>query len=238
MHFTGSEGIGQVLLSSSATQYHPPGYVAQTANGCTYRYVLAGTTALVAGNVIQAPAQVTDHDQLTPSAAAIGATSITVTLDATLASLNQYAGGLAVIDTTPGQGYSYVIQGHPAASASASLTVTLDPADSIQVALTASSRVTLVPNPYRGVIQSPVTTLTNALVGVAVYPIAASEWGWVQTHGPCGVLINGTPAVGQLVGGPGTVAGAADINASTEQFIGSMMVTGVDAKILPVFLML
>lgn len=221
-------------------QLCPIGTKMVTRDGRVFRYVKAGASALVVGNVIQAPAQITTHDQLTPAAAAIGATTITPTLDATNAATeNQYAEGWACIDTTPGEGYCYPIASHPAAAASAAVALKL-PADAkVQVALTTSSRVTLVPNPYKAVIQCPVTTLTGAIVGVAVAPIAASNYGWVQIEGPCGVLIAGTPAVGAAVGVPATAAGAVVIDGAATSglfVVGRMMVTGVDGKILPVLL--
>lgn len=226
---------GQELFSSSATQVHPLGFLATDGFGRYFRYAKAGASALVVGNVIQAPAQITTHDQLTPAAAAIGATQITVTLDATNdATENYYAGGLAIIDTTPGLGYSYPISGHPLIAASASGVFKLGLP--IQVALTTSSRVTLTPNRYRGVIQAPVTTLTGAVVGAAVYPIAASEFGWIGVSGTFGTLIAGTPAVGSIVTSPGTAAGAVvtdPANAAVD-VIGVMNVTGVDGKVLPV----
>lgn len=228
------------VLEYGSTQLCPIGTKMVTRDGRVFRYVKAGASALVVGNVIQAPAQITTHDQLTPAAAAIGATTITPTLDATNAVVeNQYAEGWAVIDTTPGEGYAYPIASHPAAAASAAVALKL-PADAkVQVALTTSSRVTLTPNPYKGVIQCPVTTLTGAIVGVAVAPIAASNYGWVQIEGACGVLIAGTPAVGAAVGVPATAAGAVVIDGAATSglfVVGRMMVTGVDGKILPVLL--
>ena len=107
----------------------------------------------------------------------------------------------------------------------------------IEVALTTDSRVTLIFNPWSKVIQSP-TTLTGAPVGVAIYPIASGEYGWVQTHGPCGVLISGTPGAGLPVGVPHSVAGAVIIDDAdaTTTVVGRMMETGRDTKICPVFL--
>lgn len=214
-----------------------PGTIGLTRDGRRFRYAWAGSgAALVVGNVIQSPAQITNHQQLTPSAASVGALQIVATLGATAATTNQYAWGLAIIDTTPGLGVSYSISGHASVLSAGVITVNLDPADPIQVALTGSSRVSLQANPYNGVIQAPVTTLTGTVVGVAVSTIPASGGGWIQVAGAGGVLINGTPAVGQLVGSPGTVAGAADINSGTEVPIGSMLVTGVDTKVQAVLL--
>jgi hypothetical protein len=229
---------GANLFSSSATRQHELGAVGVTRDGRVFRYVKAGAVALATGKVQQAPAELTNHDQLTPSAAAIGATSISVTLGATAATANQYAGGWAHIDTTPGEGFAYPIASHPAADASAAVVLKLHADAAIQVALTTSSRVTLVPNPYNGVIVSPANTLTGAVVGVAVYPIAIGEYGWLQTHGPCCTLIGGTPGVGLAVVVPGDTAGEVVVDgaASATQMVGAMQVTGVDGKYLPVLL--
>jgi hypothetical protein len=231
-----AQAFGSNFNDWTSTPSHPVGTRA-VLDGREYRYVRAGAADLVAGNVIQAPAQVTTHDQLTPTAASIGAERITVTLDATnAATADQYAGGLAIIDTTPGLGIHLPIIGHPAAAAAATLELTLGAP--LSVALTSSSRVTLCPNPYRGVIQTPVTTLTGAAVGVAIAPITATYYGWIQTKGPAGVLVAGTPGVGLAVVVPATAAGAVVIDgaASATQVVGAMMVTGVDGKVLPVLI--
>lgn len=234
-NFTNSTGT-QPAFDSLASPLHAVGTLATTSNGRKFRYVKNGASALVRGNMIQAPAELTNHDQLTPVAAAIGAIEVTVALGATAVTANQYAGGWICIDTTPGLGQFLTIDSHPAADASANLTVTLREEDALQVALTTSSRVTLVPNPYSGVIQSPVTTLTGAVVGAAIYPIAANEYGWIQSGGPAAVLIAGTPGVGLAVVVPGTAAGCVVVDgaASATQVVGSMIVTGVDGKVLPV----
>jgi hypothetical protein len=228
----------QDLWSSSATQRHQLGSRFVTADGRVFRYCKAGASNLVVGNVIQAPAQDTAHQQLTPAATAIGARQIVAALGASAAAENLYAEGWAIIDTTPGLGYAYPIAGHAAVASSGNITLNL-PSDSlVQVALTTSSRVSLQRNPYAGVIQSPVTTLTGAVVGVAVYPITAAQYGWIQTHGPGAVLIAGTPGVGLAVVVPGTAAGCVVVDgaASATKVVGSMMVTGVDGKVQAVLL--
>lgn len=226
------------LFISTTTREAELGAQLCTRDGRVFRYVKNGAVAMVVGNVQQAPAQITNHQQLVPTATAVGSRTIQVALGATLASANQYAGGWAIIDTTPGLGYAYPISSHPAAAQSANLVVTLPADATVQVALTTSSRVSLVPNPYNGVIQSPVTTLTGVVVGVAVAPLAASEYGWVQISGPGAVLVAGTPGVGLAVVVPATAAGAVVIDgaASATKVIGSMMVTGVDGKVQGVLL--
>jgi hypothetical protein len=226
------------LWSSSATQTHQLGSRFVTSDGRVFRYCKAGASNLVVGNVIQASAQDTAHQQLTPAAAAIGDRRIVATLGASAAAANLYAEGWAIIDTTPGLGDMYPISGHLAVASSGVITLDL-PADSrVRVALTTSSRVSLQRNPYAGVIQSPVTTLTGAVVGVCVYPITAAQYGWIQTHGPAAVLIAGTPGVGLAVVVPATAAGAVVIDgaAAATKVVGSMMVTGVDGKVQAVLL--
>jgi hypothetical protein len=186
----------QEVFSSNAAQQHPLGTRGEDIFGRTFRYAKADAVALVAGNALQGQAQITAHQDMAPSAAAIGDKTISVTPGATAGAADLYAGGIAVIDTTPGLGYSYPIKRHDAITASVAFTLVLADGWPVQVALTAAnSRVSLYPNPYRNVIQTPVTTLTGPVVGVCVYPIAASEYGWVGTRGHFGTLIQGTPAV-------------------------------------------
>lgn len=240
MNFTGPViGNGLNFLNSQTTSAGPQlGQRASTRDGREFVFVRAGVVALVPGNVIQAPAQITNHQQLTPVAAAAGDTSITVALGATLASANQYAGGWAIVDTTPGLGQALAIDSHPAAALSTSVVLTLSKDSPVQVALTTSSRITLVANPYNGVIQSPVTTLTGSVVGICVFAINAAEFGWLQVRGAAPVLIAGTPGVGLAVVVPGTAAGCVVVDgaAAATKVVGTMMVTGVDGKVFPVWL--
>jgi len=236
-NFTNSTGT-QPAFTSLETPLHAVGTLATTSDGRKYRYVKAGGSALVVGNMIQAKAQNTDLDQLTVVTGALGSNELTVTLGSAALTANQLAGGLAIVDTTPGLGYAYKIESHPAADASANVVLTLASEDSIQVALTTSSRVSLTPNAYSEVIQTPVTTLTGAVVGAAIYPIAAGEYGWIQSGGPTAVLVAGTPGVGLAVVCPATAAGAVVVDgaAAATPAVGYMMVTGVDGKVLPVYL--
>jgi hypothetical protein len=238
MKLTGANGkaVGQPLFSSSATQFHELGFKA-FGGGRTFRYVKAGASALVVGNALQAAVEDTDHDDTTCRATAIGATSLLITTGSGNGALdeNEYAEGYAVVDTTPGLGYAYSIKSHAAIAASTDGALVLADGETVQVALTASSKITLVKNPYKSVIQHPVTTATNTTIGGAVYPIAASEFGWIQTGGPGAALIAGTPAAGQPVTSTGAVAGALSVHSAELSNVAYMMVTGRDGKVLPVF---
>lgn len=230
------QAAGQLLFSSSSTAFHDLGEKMVTDDGRAFRYAKAGASALVQGKLQQAAAEDTSEQGLTPTATAVGATTLTTSSTVTVTA-NQYAGGYVVVTVTPGEGYSYKIKSHPAATAAA-LTLTLE--DPILVALTTSSRIDLVASPFNGVIIAP-TTLSGAVAGVAVYPIAAGEYGWLQTHGPCPVLADGANAVGAAVvpsnGVAGAVEDAAGPGAQGPQ-VGYMMTGAADTEYGAVFLTL
>jgi hypothetical protein len=213
---------------------HTVGTRALDAFGNVYRYALAGVAPLVAGNWLQAPAQVPLHQNLAPIGGTtfdVGATSVTVVLGATAAAANQYAQGWAIVSSGPGAGQRLQIASHPAANASASLTLTLSQPIDVQIVV-ATSKIDLVANPYSGVIQTPTTTLTGACVGVATSATPAGAYDWIQTHGVGAALIAGTPGVGLAIVVPGTAAGVAVIDgaAAATQVVGAMLVTGVDGR--------
>lgn len=237
--------IGQDGFLSSATQVHALGQKGVTRDGRIFRYVKAGVVDLVAGNVIQSPAINTAHLALTPTVAqAVGSTTIVATLGASAAAVNQYAEGLVQISdggAAIGQGNQYCVSGHAAVLSGGVITLSLRADDALTVALTTSSRVGLIQNSYNGVIQTPVTTATGVVVGVAPYIITASQFGWVQVWGMANVLINGTPALGAMVlGVSGTTAGTVDIGTAAplivSQIIGVMAQIGVSTKSNAVFL--
>ena len=105
--------------------------------------------------------------------------------------------------------------------------------ESIQVALTTSSRVGLMANPYADIVVSPTTRLTIC-VGVPLVAIPIAGYGFIQTWGPCSCLINGTPAVTAPVVQSVTTAGAVDVWTAaaqpTTQLLGYMMQVGVSTK--------
>lgn len=216
------------IFSSTTFAQANLGARAVTGDGREFRYVKAGAVALVPGKLQQSAAEVTNHQNLAPTAdVAIGATVFTVTLGATAATANQYAGGWAVITTSTGAGYQYRISSHPAASGSATLQLTLDDA-LITTLASASSKVDLVANPYSGVIVNPATA-TSAPIGVAVFAIPAASYGWIQTKGTVSVLADGAVTVGTNVIASNAVAGAIEPGADAADLQASVgiAVTGI-----------
>jgi len=206
----GNVNPGDIFNYDSSIQEFPLGEKVVSSDGRTFRYVLVGGTSLVPGKLYQAPAEITNHQNMTITAAsAIGDTTVNFTLGATAATANQYANGYLMVTTTPGQGYSYLIKSHPAADSAAALVVTLS--DPIKVALTTSSVVDLVLNPYSGVLVQP-TTKTSAVAGLAVNAVTNAQYGWLQTGGAaCCFVDDSTIAVGLDVVVSDQAAGAVEV---------------------------
>lgn len=208
--FTGAASVfsGNPFLVDEANPTHELGEKCVTPDGREFRYVLAGASALVTGNLIQSQAQATDSQSLIVAAAAVGALTVTTT-DTTTVTANEFAGGYLIPtgEAGTGRGEVYRIKSHPAATA-AVLTLTLE--DPIQVALNSSTQIDLVHNLYRSVIQSP-TTPSGAIVGVAVNNITAAQYGWIQTKGVAGVLADGALTVGLPVVASNGTAGAVEV---------------------------
>lgn len=214
---------GQELFVQSTAAVHEIGELRVEKDGRKFRYVLAGE-ALVAGTLVQAPAEVTNHQNLVSAITALGAKSATVTLGNTAATANQYAGGYFVVTIDPGEGYAYKIKSNPAADALATLALELE--DPIQVALTATSRVDLVPNPWRNVVINPVTA-TAAVAGAVIDIIASGSYGWVQTAGPAPVLIDDqTVTVGTNLAASNQTAGAVEPHTGVQQIVGRALTGG------------
>lgn len=192
-------------------------------DGRRFRYARAGSAALVVGNLLQAPAEDTGDQAITPAATSVGATSLTTSSTMTVTA-NQYAGGYIVVTVTPGLGQVFKIKGHAAFTAAAA---TFDLEDPVQVALTTTSRIDFVPNPYNGVILAP-TTLTSSLVGVAVNDLTASQYGWIQVGGPCAMTNDaaGALTVGVAVMSSSSVGGSVRLQTAGNRIVGQAM-TGV-----------
>lgn len=177
-------------------------------DGREFRYSQAGAVAVVPGKLYQAPIPVANHVLQTPSAAVVGARTVTLALGAAAVTADQYKGGFLAIDlaTNTGFGHIYGIDTHPAVASSGSFAIPLT--SSVQVAIsTQANSVSLVPNTYRGVILAIATTPTAKHAGFSVKAIPISNFGWLCTKGPVMCLTTGTIVIGQKVI-PSTTTGA------------------------------
>lgn len=205
------------LIVDEAAPSHELGELMVTPDGRRFRYVKVGSAAaLVLGDLLQGPAEATGNQSRIVAAAAVGDLTITTT-DTVTVTANEYAGGYVVVtgEASTGRGQILRIKSHPAATA-AVVTLTLE--DPVTVALTATSQVDLVKNPFNGVIQMP-GTRSGTPVGVAINEITASQYGWIQVGGPACVLVNGGVTVGSAVVAADN-AGAVEVgaNGTTEAF--------------------
>jgi len=200
-----------------------------TGDGREFVLVQNGGTALVAGQLIQSPANIANMTALSPATTgttgyvasapivgAVGAKVIQLATGGTTAVLaNQFQGGYLSIVTGLGIGTTLKIASNTAAAISSAFTVTCE--DPFTVLTDTTSRFTLQINPYGAktgtdyttggvVIQvASGSTQTGVPIGVANYPIVAStatvpSYGFIQTRGLCAVLGTDTSAIGTLQG--------------------------------------
>lgn len=200
-----------------------------TSDGRELVLVQNGAVALSAGVLVQSEAEVTAHQKLAmtvPTAypATAGATQILVTNGATVLNVNKFQGGYAIVAAGTGIGQMLKIASHASAAASATFVVTLE--DAIVTTLDATSKISLLQNPYKNVIINP-TTATGSPVGVSLYALAAStaptfdgtsgalqtagvaQYGLITCHGHAACLIDSTVTnVGYPLGRSAATAGA------------------------------
>lgn len=211
-------------------------YVGQkfdTSDGRELALVQNGAVALAAGVLVQSEAEVTAHQKLAmtvPTAypATAGLYQILVTNGSTVLNANKFAGGYVIVASGTGIGQMLKIASHQPAANAATFVVTLE--DPIQTTLDATSKISLLQNPYANVIISPITTATGGPVGVTLYNIAAStapsfnatsgalttagvaQYGLIVTHGPCTCLVDSTVTnVGYPLGVSKTTAGTVGV---------------------------
>lgn len=229
---TGSVVHAQDFRDISSTQEVVLGRRAETVDGRIFRYSLAGGTTLDPGKMNEQSAIVANHANVAVAAAvAVGSTTVTATLGATAATLNQYAGGYLNVNDATGEGISYLIKGHAAVASSGVITVEL--AEPVKVALTTSSEVTLKTNLYSGVIVVPSAATPGGVpTGVANVSITNAYYGWLQTAGPVSALCGATVfTLGEEASqGASLTAGSFSLKVATHPTYGHAMQLGVSTE--------
>jgi hypothetical protein len=174
------------------------------------------------------------------SAPAAGDQEVAVTLGATVLTANDYWGGFLNVQDGTGEGILYPVGAHPAADASASVTIPLAEGEQIQVAgATAETNVNLEKSLYKDVVIST-TDQADVPVGVFNVTVAANAYGMIQTWGPAAVLQDEANAIGDMVTIGSHVAGAVEADdAAGEPLVGIQGPnTGVDTEYTTVYLRL
>lgn len=204
----------------------------------------AAATTLAAGKLYQDAAIVPNHQNLaTTAVVAYSANgnvpaSVTVTLGNTAATANQYRGGFVIVNDNNGEGQTLRIASHPAADASATLKLTLEDAPKTAL-VAATTEVSLLPPHAQDIIIFP-TTPTGAPVGIGLYAIAASTYGFLTSRGLTSCLAEGTITVGTNISPGSTIAGAVQTTSTTTltTIVGYANQAGVDTEYRCVFVKL
>ena len=179
-------------------------------DGRKFRYVNNGGTAIGEGLVVasEAPAGNHDEDLVITTSPSVGDTTISITLGGTAAAKDLYAEGYLFFNlasTTPHE--MYKIKGHPLIASSGTGEITIDEPDGFQTAITAGTDTAgLIKSPYKDIIVAP-AAVAGRFVGVTCADLEADYYGWVQVAGMATAKIDGTPAVGTLVGASSNHAG-------------------------------
>lgn len=225
-------------ITTAGTGFADPNfmtYVGQkfdTSDGRELALIQNGTVALTAGKLTQAPVEVTAFEKMAmtvPTAypATAGTFQILVTNGGTKINVNQFAGGYLVTAAGTGLGQTLKIASHQNAIATTgTFVVTVE--DPIQTTLDATTKVSLIANPYQGIVISNHSTLGSP-TGVTLYPVAASvaptydgtsgaltaagvaQYGLIVTHGPTGCLIDSVTNVGYPLGPSTNTDGALNV---------------------------
>jgi hypothetical protein len=220
---------------TTAKQRLPLGTEMAFADGRKYRYVENGGTALEEGKVITSEAPEAQHDTtLAVATTAAGSKTVTVTLGSAAAAINLYAEGYLFFNqptlSTAGSRVFYKIRSHPYAASAATLELTLDEDDGTVIAVTNGTETAgLIKSPYKDVVVAP-GAIVGRYVGVTPCQIAADYYGWVQVAGLAVATMDGTPAMGTVVGTSNTHAGSMKaVGADVTSAIGRVHgVVGVD----------
>ncbi len=197
--------------------------------GTTFYYGSADSTGVGIGLGVTSSAPVTNHLNVTVSAAvAIGGTAIVPTMGATATVLNEYADGVLWVNDVDGQGQCRRIKSNTAAVTSGTPSFVLY--DPLTIALTTSSQITVIRHPLKSMVVAA-TTLTGAVQGTTVIPITASYWGWFATEGYVAVLVDtgDTLVIGEvasIVAATAADDGAAGVADITSALIGHAPAAG------------
>tara|TARA_R100001129_G_scaffold153068_1_gene115611 strand:+ start:898 stop:1638 length:741 start_codon:yes stop_codon:yes gene_type:complete len=179
-------------------------------DGRKFRYVANGGTAIGEGLVVasEAPAGNHDEDLVITTSPSVGDTTISITLGGTAAAKDLYAEGYLFFNlasTTPHE--MYKIKGHALIASSGTGEITIDEPDGFQTAITAGTDTAgLIKIPYKDIVVAP-AAVAGRFVGVTCADLEADYYGWVQVSGMATAKIDGTPAVGTLVGASSNHAG-------------------------------
>lgn len=203
------QGSPGLQFQTYTSETYPLGAIMELPDGRVFRFALAGAANLAAGVVCQAAAHAANSTNLAiPTARATGVSQITITNGATAVVANQFRHGLLNVEDATTGGQAYRIASNTADAGSGTITLNFAPNETLQTALTTSSKVGLQQSAFYKTVVHP-SPATAKLVGVTVGAgLAAGAYGWLQVHGGCSVLTQGTVVINEKVADSATVDGA------------------------------
>ena len=202
---SGSAGYDK---TTSTTQKHRLGTKMEYNDGRVFYYSYAAE-AITAGKVTMGSQSATDHDTgLAVVSGAAGATQIVVTNGGStavtgsgkytgdFATRGDYVDGYVFINDVTGEGQIFQIADHSSAATGAALTIDLADNETVQTALTTSSKAGLHKPVGHSVEVWDASDIDGPALGVPTHDIASGEYFWNQTAGPAAVLTAGTLVLG------------------------------------------
>ena len=204
-----------------------------------FRFLSTEEVFVAAERVAYNPAQVAELANLT-TAVGVGNTEVTVNTtgvafyggSAGVVAANRLSGGYLMITDGPGEGYPYYIKSHTAGTASASITFTL--IQPLKVALTATTDVHIVGNPYESVVEGDATKKS---IGFAMVPTTGAtsslkKYFWAQVSGPGMGLGSGTEHTPLAAAASGAVADSAEAGSGAyDQIVGIALAGAADGHV-------
>ena len=212
----GFEKADQEGATAVGLDKRPVGSLAMHADGSLFAWIEA-FEALAVGKLTMQKDNVTGHtsNMAVQAAAAVGATTISLTNASTAITKNQYADGELWINDVDGEGQVWKVLSHPAVGTTATGVFTLHPTDSVRVALTVSSQAGLRVNPYKDVELWDADDVDGPALGVMPKALAIDEQGWMRITGTGAVLADGTLVKGNVVVPSNAVDGAVEAAGAT-----------------------
>lgn len=184
--------VDEIFTTDTGNGTWPLGTRGHGINKRTYRYAKNGATALTQGHLVQqaAPDNVFDglYVDSTTAEKLNKAVVLNVVSNADIAA-NEYSDGLLVVVAGAGAGLVLPVTGNTLYEVSASDTQVTVYVEFFPLTddLTTASKVVLIPNAFKGVIQTEVP-VSQEILGVTPVDVGANAWFWLQTSGPAAVL--------------------------------------------------
>ena len=216
--------------AESSTQLFPLGAMLVYGNNVN-RYGLNGGSGITAGKLVAHQAQDSNHLNMTATAAvSAGETAISVETGGNDLTLNEYADGYLYVNDVNGEGQTMRVKSNPAHDHSDDPSVVITTYDPLVTALTTSSQLSLIHNPYSQVVVAP-TAEAGAVVGATLIDMTADYYGWFTVAGPQALLTEGTLVLGHNCMRSDSTAGAVEPSSgSTLVNIGQVMVVNATTE--------